>query len=337
MKKILSAVLLFLTLTFAPTFAATTPTPKPESAPSVVVSDAEFRQNLTDATLALYHAKETCGWQKVSFDFFGSQIVSYDWTCKFVEHFTCTATVIDSIPSEGGKNGYIAVTAGHCFDESKIEEYYVGDAVTDKPVLYKVAVQKFENDDRYDYGVITFEAAKRYPVIDIGSPDAELPPVGTDIYNSNFSLGVVKELVEGKITSKVVQSTEGGLCGVSCRGRFFVSIFAGPGASGSAIIDPKTQTIVGFVEAYFPGTIMPMVGIPAGKNLAAFLADDSAGIQPLPPVGEPPQDPDLAPRIPTTTALDMILAVLGLGIGGGLLIGHEIRRAKIKLDSSKKS
>lgn len=247
-------------------------------------TQAQFQDRLSHATLGVYHGEQKCAWVSEHVWIFSF----LEWQCKFEEHFTCTATVIAAVPLNAS-SGYIAITAGHCFDWKELDKYYVADGVYDKPVMHKIIVQKFENDARYDYALITFESRADYPTIELEKMDADGPAIGTEVMNVNFSLGVVKQFTEGKVISEVVKSTEGGDCDM-CKGRYLVSIGIGPGASGSSVVDAHTHKIVGFAEAVFPGTQMPSVVIPAGKRLADFMDDDSAGIKPLPEGPKPKED-----------------------------------------------
>ena len=228
----------------------------------------------------MYRAEEQCAWGKETVFIFVLDV----WECRFAENFTCTATVIDA----DDQGTYIALTAGHCFDWEKLDQYYVSDDTVGKPVLRKAEVLKFENDERYDYGLITFHSiATSYTPIQV-SPNG-IPPVGTQIKNVNFSYGIAKEYADGKVVSDLIQGDAGGKCGV-CKGRYLVSIGLGPGASGSAVVDANTGEIVGVVEAMFPNTQMPTVVMPAGKNFINFMEDDSAGVKPLPEGPKPKED-----------------------------------------------
>jgi len=235
----------------------------------------DFRETLSQATLAIYAGKQVCGYKTLEtifgpFDF---------WSCEFKEQFVCTATVVD----KNGNGTFIGLTTGHCFSyeaaENKID-YYVADNVSEKPVLHKIELFKFENDDRYDYGVFSFQSITDYPIIETYKGEG-IPPIGTRVLNVNYSLGVTKEVVEGPIVSKQVGETESG-DNPHLRRRYFVQIPFGPGASGSAIVDEETHEIVGLTEAMFPGTQMAAAIIPVGSNLRNFMQDDSAGLKPEP-------------------------------------------------------
>jgi hypothetical protein len=267
--------------------------------PSVSLPVENFEVTLSKAVMGVYHGKQECKWVKENFLWFDF----WNWHCEFEEHFTCTATVVYADPEEGQ---YVALTAGHCFDWKEINNYYISDGVGDKPVMHKATVQKFANDERYDYALVRFESIRSHPAIAIEKIDAEGPAIGTQVININFSYGVVKQVMHGEVNSEIIKSTEGGDC-ESCRGRYLVSIGLGPGASGSAVVDAKTHEIIGFAEGIFPGTTMPTVVIPAGRRLADFLDDDSTGIKPL-PEGPKPSDAPGTPQQERKTFLKRVLA-----------------------------
>lgn len=243
----------------------------------------QFRERLGRSTLALYHGEQKCAWTKETFFIFTVDL----WKCQFQEDFNCTATVIGHLPD--GRN--LALTAGHCFEWSEEDKYYVADSTVGKPVLHKVELLKFENDDRYDYGVIAFSSARDYSPIAIEGPDADVPTLGTQITNVNISYGIVKEYAKGEVVSELIQSDAGGRCAF-CKGRYLVSIGMGPGASGSAVVNTETQEIVGIAEAIFPDTQMPTVVMPMGSKFIDFFDDDSAGLKPLPEGPKPKESDD---------------------------------------------
>jgi Trypsin-like peptidase domain len=275
MKRILLAAFAFLLL-------LSTGARADELKTEVVKPTAEqFRERLGRSTLALYHGEQKCAWEKETFFIFQVWV----WKCKFQEDFVCTATVIGRLDS--GRN--TALTAGHCLEWSEEDKYYVADNTVGKPVFHKAEILKFENDERYDYGLISFTSARDYVPIAIEGPEAESPLVGTQVINVNFSYGIVKEFTEGKVVSELIQSDAGGRC-ATCKGRYMVSIGLGPGASGSAVVDVETQEIVGIVEAIFPETQMPTIVMPMGRKFIDFYDDASAGIRPL-PEGPKPKEP----------------------------------------------
>lgn len=263
-------------------------------------AQSDFPETLSKATLAVYSGKQVCDYKVVE-----GWFSSYDvWGCEFKSHFTCTATVID----KNGRGGFVGMTAGHCFSYAALDEgskYYVSEALSEKPVLNEIHLLKFAADERYDYAIFEFSSLRDYPVIDILKDREQIPLVGTPVLNANFSLGVVKQIAEGKVVSKQVTYDEGGpACSHFCKDRYFVSIGIGPGASGSAVVDAKTHKIIGMVEAVFPSTQMATLVMPMGTRFVDFMDDASAGIRPqAPPHGEGIKD-HIAPK---QTLVDVIM------------------------------
>jgi hypothetical protein len=240
-----------------------------------------FSDTLSKATLAVYAGKQVCGYKPVD-TFFGLIDV---WSCEFKTHFTCTATVVD----KDGQGGYVGLTAGHCFNYELMDsgvKYYVSEALSEKPVLNEITLRKFDFSSRYDYAVFTFQSMRDYPAIETLKDGESVPAIGTAVLNANYSLGIVKQVLEGKVVSKQVTLDEGGPnCDGYCSGRYFVSIGLGRGASGSAVVDAKTHKIIGLVEIVFPGTQMATGVMPMGKQFIDFVNDASAGIKPQKPKG----------------------------------------------------
>lgn len=242
-------------------------------------------ERLQQSTLAVYHAEQKCSWDKKTIFVWEIDV----WECKFEENFVCTATVIDQ---NSDTNSYLALTAGHCFDWEETDNYYVATDTVGKPVMHHVQLVKFENDERYDYGIIAFQSIEDFTAFPIQhNVNYSTPAIGTEVLNVNFAYGVAKQVIEGKVTSDKVLGDAGGEC-PTCKGRYFASIGAGPGSSGSAIVDAKTGMIVGIVEAGFRGTTIPTIIMPINKTFVDFMEDDSAGVKPLPEGPKPKETVD---------------------------------------------
>jgi hypothetical protein len=234
-------------------------------------TEEQFQKQLAHSTLAVYHGEQKCAWTKETIFIFTFDV----WECKFEEAFVCTATVVAHLDK------YAALTAGHCFDWKDESKYYVADNTVGKPAFHKVQILKLENDERYDYALISFDSLRDYKPIAMEDENEGAPAIGTRVENINFSYGIVKEYAEGRVVSELIQGDAGGRC-PNCKGRYLVSVGLGPGASGSAVVDIEKQEIVGLAEAIFPGTQMPTLVMPMGNNFANFVDDDSAGLKPLP-------------------------------------------------------
>jgi hypothetical protein len=254
----------------------------------------EAKPDLAKATLLVYQGKQVCKYHEEAFFIFEEQV----WGCEFKSNFTCTATVV----GESGHE-YIGLTAGHCFDWNAVDknEYYVADKLDEKPVLHKIKIVKFENDERYDYGVFTFESLERYDVMPIA--DNVDPKVGDEVLNINYSLGLTQQVTVGKIESGIIESPAMEQL-KDTKGRFLASINGGPGASGSAVVDKKSGQIIGLLEGHFPNTRMGMIVMPTGQKLKNFLQDDSAGLRPQ--KAGPLPKPHVAPKPPAPTFWELV-------------------------------
>jgi hypothetical protein len=177
-----------------------------------------------------------------------------------VGHFLCTSTVFARKTSLAGGNEYLLLTAGHCVVGADLPtdlKFYVSEQIVDQPIignakLQSVDVVSAENDDKYDFAILHLVSNKDYPVIPLAERNI-VPQIEDKVYTINFSLGLAKQVALGVVATNVI--TNGGSeneC-APCKGRYLVHLFAGPGASGSAVVDEKTNTIVGVGELGFPG------------------------------------------------------------------------------------
>lgn len=264
MKRFVSILALLICFVI-PTFGQK-PTPAPV-APAI-----DFKDSLRKSTLAVYQGKQECKNITQEDPLFGT---FSQWGCGFQRRFTCTATVVGRLDG----NTYAGLTAGHCFNWDNKDEYYVADKIGEKPVLHRISLIKFENDERYDYGVFKFQSSEEYQTIEVDTDSTKSPSVGTEITNVNYAFGLVEETIEGKVVSdRITDPARAGMR--ELKGRYLVGIGIGPGASGSAVVDNATHKIVGLVVAIFPGTQMSTIVISTGEMLRNFTQDDSAGIEP---------------------------------------------------------
>jgi Trypsin-like peptidase domain len=158
-----------------------------------------------------------------------------------VNHFLCTAEPIAKIDG-----GYRILSAGHCvqltpagLQFSVAEE--IGGART--PVTLIKAVLS----DKLDFAIFDLKTTKSYTVFELGNLN-ELN-VGEETVNPNFALGLGKQLSLGIVSSMPLVSSED--CTDDCIGNFLVQEYAGPGASGSAILSAKTHKVLGILVYEF--------------------------------------------------------------------------------------
>ncbi len=242
MKKLFSLVTSLL-LVVMPTFAS-------QEVDRTKMSKSH--QNAYDAALALYG------------------------TSGDVTHFLCSTTVVDErkTMNSSGKHEYLLLTAGHCITGDGLPDdlvFGVRDQIAEdssKPDLQPVSVIKAENDAKYDFAILYFSTAKQYPVIQIDFDT--VPSIEDKVYDVNFSLGIAKQVALGVVATNIIDTqTSDGTCDI-CKGRYMVHLFAGPGASGSAIISEKTNKVVGVGEFGFPGTTTGL-GVETTKALKEFI------------------------------------------------------------------
>lgn len=230
-------------------------TPAPISSQNKPVGpQQDYHRLLYDATFALYGQKDGDNGD-------------------FVRHFLCTATAVEKTA-----DGYDLLTAGHCVTGEDLPpdlHFYVTENIVANPVLQTVTVDKAENSDKYDFALLHLKTARIYPVISVSknAPSA----IGSMIYNVNFSEGWAKQEGTGFVSSNVmtVSGAEGD-CDI-CQGRFMVQVLAGPGASGSAIVDETTHQIIGLLEGGDSRAQIGAIVIPT-QLLTNFLADSTVKI-----------------------------------------------------------
>jgi len=178
-----------------------------------------------------------------------------------ITHFLCSTTVVAKrvTMNRGSENEYLLLTAGHCITGDGLPDdlvFGVLDKIEEespKPSLQPVHVVRVENSDKYDFAVLMLETNKEYPVIPIDLEN--IPKIEDKVYNINYSEGLVKQVSLGSVSSEVMTNkTASGQCN-PCIGRYMVQLFDGPGSSGSAIIDEKSNKVVGIVELGFRGTL----------------------------------------------------------------------------------
>ena len=213
MKKAILAVLLALVLSLSPTI-------------STKAALSYQHQVLSDATFALY-----------------GQLGD-------VRHFLCTAETYDWTKEDG----YKLITAGHCVTGEDLPDglqFFVAETADPKPFLMPVTVLKAQLSDKYDFAILQLKTDRTYPVLSLAPKGSSLSELETPVANVNFSEGITKEVVTGRVASGIIPNNGAeGDCSL-CQGRFLVNIDNGPGASGSAIVDENTHQVIGLTEGGF--------------------------------------------------------------------------------------
>jgi len=282
-------VVLAATLLVAPFIAKAQVGPQPE----------DFQQTLSHATLSVYQGQQVCKYTPYE-SFFGTVNI---WGCKFERVFTCTATVI----AQESDDTYIGLSAGHCIDWAKENDYFVGSSVAADGVLHNIHIVKSENDARYDFVLFEFHSLRSLPTIQVAK-EGGTPALGTKVININFAMGIGKQFTHGEVYSETLEEERLGM-----KERFLITNGTGPGASGSAIVDEQTHEIIGLCEFGMNRGQLGTGVIPTGKRFVDFMDDESAGLKPKP---EP-----VAPPVKATAEsflskfLEVIRRVINLSIG----------------------
>lgn len=228
MKRILAALLapfLFLTLFFLPAFAGTINPPT-----------KGFDKQVYDASYAL---------------------LATSVERNHVEpRFLCTVTAVQKF-----SEGYLFLGAGHCTtvnpDLPDDLKFFIATDVGKAPRAVELLTAKMTEDfeseqtpieDPLDYAVFYLKTTDKITIVGLG--DEGSVQIGSPTLNVNFSKGQAKYVSPGIVDSTV--EVDGVM-----KGFFGVQMFASHGASGSAVIDPKTKKIIGVLIAGNDGETLP--------------------------------------------------------------------------------
>jgi len=161
-----------------------------------------------------------------------------------VTHFICTAE-----PIEKTADGYRLLSAGHCVQSTPADlEFSVAEEIGGVRTPVKM-VKAYLGED-VDFALFELKTSKVYSVFDLGTEKGLR--VGDKTINPNFSQGLGKQLSPGVVASKPITKSED--CDdAGCVGKFIVQEYAGPGASGSAVLSVKTHKVVGLLVWEFEG------------------------------------------------------------------------------------
>lgn len=203
-----------------------------------------------------------------------------------ISHFLCTSTVVARRAStdKSKKYEYLLLTAGHCIVGEDLPDnlsFSVADKIVpedDTKDRQPVDVVVARNDLKYDFAILYLATDKEYPVIPIAN---RIPDVEDRVYAVNYSLGIGKQVALGVVATKVLDDPSNVRECDICKGRYMVHLFAAGGASGSAIVDEKTNEIVGVGEFGFPGTTTGL-GCETTPALLEFLKNPLAAAYNLP-------------------------------------------------------
>lgn len=155
-----------------------------------------------------------------------------------VHHFLCTAEPIAKIDG-----GYRLLTAGHCVQDTPADlQFSVAEEIGGARAPITL-VKAFLSAD-LDFALFDLKTTKNYKVFALG--DEKDLSIGDETINPNFADGLGKQLSFGTVSSMLLATSED--CPADgCNGNFMVQEYAGPGASGSAVLSAKTHKVVGIL------------------------------------------------------------------------------------------
>lgn len=156
--------------------------------------------------------------------------------------FICTAEPIEKIDG-----GYRILSAGHCVQEQPAGVTFSIAEEINGPTLPVTLVKAYDGDGM-DFSLFDLKTTKTYQLFELG--DENELSIGDQTINPNFSLGLGKQLSRGIVSSMPMGNNQECDDG-SCVGKFLVQQYAGPGASGSAIISAKSHKVVGLLVSEF--------------------------------------------------------------------------------------
>lgn len=198
--------------------------------------------------------------------------------------FLCTAWAYQKVDG-----GYDLLSAGHCVAESGEQSFSVAEDIGGPQTA--VTVVKYEADAAFDFAIFELKTDKEYPILKLGS--SVDVAVGDEIVNPNFALGAAKQLGRGFVSSG---ATKPGFFSVP--DEFMVQAYGTGGTSGSPVLLPGTNTVIGMIVDQFTNAEGLFGGSNAGVGLgaqpiehfAAFLAHQVTHKVADPPFAIPDSD-----------------------------------------------
>lgn len=179
-----------------------------------------------------------------------------------VTHFLCTAEPIAKIDG-----GYRLLTAGHCVQETPADlQFSVAEKIGGARAPITL-VKAFLSAD-LDFALFDLKTTKNYKVFALG--DEKDLRIGDETINPNFADGLGKQLSFGTVAAMPLVKSED-CTSDGCVGNFIVQEYAGPGASGSAVLSVKTHKVVGILVFSFDGGQVGF-GVEPISLFAKFLA-----------------------------------------------------------------
>lgn len=178
--------------------------------------------------------------------------------------FLCTTEPFEKI-----HGGYHLVSAGHCVQLVPADvKFSVADDIGGP--LTPVTVLKAYDGDGLDFSEFELKTSRKYSLFVIG--DEHHAHVGDAVISPNFSVGLVKQLSLGVVSSDLMPVTSN--CPVNdCAGYFLVQMYGAPGLSGSAIVLARNHEVIGIAVEGFSDPIG--FGVQPISAFPKFLAGPS--------------------------------------------------------------
>lgn len=186
--------------------------------------------------------------------------------------FICTATAIQKT-----QTGYIFLTARHCVAIMSASDFYVVvDPKSDTPFIRATVLLAGGPDT--DAAIVSINTPLDIPTIPVG--DERLTGLGARVEYFGFPLNLGKLYFEGYVSANKIGPPA--YPEPQWNGDLGLTIQVGPGSSGSALVDPNQEAIVGVVTGLTvkaPGGIILTMATPASK-VRTLVTDYKTGRAP---------------------------------------------------------
>lgn len=195
--------------------------------------------------------------------------------------FICTTTAIQKV-----KGGYILLTARHCVVDMRFKVFFVIiDKDSDTPYIRASLLVAGGPDT--DAALLQINTPLDIPVIPVG--DERLISVGSKVEYFGYPMNLGKLFFEGYVSAAKIGPPA--YDQPQWNGDLGITIQIGPGSSGSALVDPNQEAIVGVVTGVtvspFGGPILGMA-TPA-KKVRQLISEQKNGrirLQPVDPYAQ---------------------------------------------------
>lgn len=152
--------------------------------------------------------------------------------------FICTATAVESEEEES-----VFLSAGHCARDNQAYLISFNGSTFHKVRVWKVPPEIKDRNYKRPFGeprvdMAFFKSIEKLDIKTISIEEEKVVVAGHDVITLGYPLGVTKVGYSGTVAGIYTRLGE-------LNGYIMLQIFGAPGSSGSAIIDPQTNRIVG--------------------------------------------------------------------------------------------